>query len=183
MDDVQTAYERYFNGNEDISEPAVKGASVDLPVQRGDTGQFVKEIQQDFIKAGFNFPIHGADGSFGPETERAVMRFQRAYNLTIDGLVGPQTLDKLKEAVNSSSRVDEFPLPNTTLQRGDTGPEVSQLQRALKEINFDPQMIDGSYGPLTEDAVTRFQSMYYALENDGIYGPNTRRYIQLELDN
>nr|WP_276608239.1 peptidoglycan-binding domain-containing protein [Aquibacillus halophilus] len=91
-------------------------------------------------------------------------------------------MNKLKEVVSSSKRIDDFPLPDVTLRRGDNGSEVKQLQRALKEINFDPKLIDGIYGPLTEDAVRRFQSMYAALANDGIYGPNTRRYIQMELD-
>ncbi|UGB33783.1 peptidoglycan-binding protein (plasmid) [Metabacillus sp. B2-18] len=38
------------------------------------------------------------------------------------------------------------------------------------------------YRPLTEDSVRRFQSMYAALANDGIYGSNTRQYIEMELE-
>ncbi|WP_272438176.1 peptidoglycan-binding domain-containing protein [Terrihalobacillus insolitus] len=153
-----------------------------MPLDIGDEGQFVKEVQQDLIKAGFSLPIYGADGIYGAETQRAVMKFQKKYGLTVDGLVGPQTLDKLKEVLNTSDPINEFPLPDGILKRGDEGAEVKQVQRALKRLNFDPKYIDGIYGPLTEDAVRRFQSMYAALDNDGIYGPNTRRYIQMELD-
>ena len=32
-----------------------------------------------------------ADGVFGPQTERAVRRFQRSKGLLVDGIVGPQT--------------------------------------------------------------------------------------------
>ncbi|MFZ3579008.1 peptidoglycan-binding domain-containing protein [Virgibacillus sp. DJP39] len=180
---MENSYQQYFQGSEITPDPVVKGSSVDLPLDIGDEGQFVREVQQDLLRAGFSLPIYGVDGQYGPETQRAVMMFQKRYGLTVDGLVGPQTLGKLKEVINSSRPINDFPLPNVTLQYGDEGPAVKQLQRALREINFDPELIDGKYGPLTEDAVRRFQSMYAALANDGIYGPNTRRYIQMELDN
>lgn len=183
INDVERATKRYFQGNESIPEPAVKGATLELPLDIGDEGQFVREVQQDLVRAGFPLPIYGVDGQYGPETQRAVLKFQKQYGLLVDGLVGNQTLNKLKEVVNSSQKINEFPLPNVTLQKGDKGSKVKQLQRALREINFDPEIIDGIYGSLTENAVRRFQSMYAALKNDGIYGPNTRRYIEMELDN
>jgi len=36
-----------------------------------------------------------ADGIYGPQTRRAVRRFQRANGLVVDGLAGPQTLSAL----------------------------------------------------------------------------------------
>jgi hypothetical protein len=36
-----------------------------------------------------------ADGVNGPQTKRAVKRFQRAHGLVVDGIVGPQTLAAL----------------------------------------------------------------------------------------
>ncbi|MGP4106400.1 peptidoglycan-binding domain-containing protein [Virgibacillus sp. L01] len=142
----------------------------------------MKEIQQDLIQAGFPLPVFGADGIYGEETQRAVMRFQSAYGLQVDGLVGPNTLAKLKEVLGSSSPAIDFPLPDKVLSQGTEGEAVKQVQRALKEINFNPGVIDGIYGPNTQDAVRRFQSMYAALANDGIYGPNTRKYIRMELN-
>ncbi|MFC3015736.1 peptidoglycan-binding domain-containing protein [Virgibacillus litoralis] len=142
----------------------------------------MKEIQQDLIRTGFPLPIYGADGIYGEETQRAVMRFQSAYGLHVDGLVGPNTLAKLKEVLGSSSPAIDFPLPDKVLSLGDEGEAAKQVQRALKDINFDPGAIDGIYGPKTQDAVRRFQSMYAALANDGIYGPNTRKYIRMELN-
>jgi N-acetylmuramoyl-L-alanine amidase len=140
-------------------------------------------VQQDLIEAGFALPRYGADGSFGPQTENAVMRFQKRYGLTVDGLVGQSTLNKLQEVLRqTNSADDEFPLPDGVWGRGDKGEEVRMIQRALKHIHFDPKYVDGSYGPLTEDAVRRFQSMYAALADDGIYGPSTKKYIQMELN-
>ncbi|MDL4839648.1 peptidoglycan-binding domain-containing protein [Aquibacillus rhizosphaerae] len=148
----------------------------------GDEGSFVREIQQNLMRAGVSLPNYGADGIFGEETERAVMRFQRSYGLAVDGLVGPNTLEQLNQVLNGGSNLNDFPLPSGIFQQGDEGPEVKQIQRALRHVNFDPKGIDGIYGPNTEDAVRRFQSMYSALANDGIYGPNTRRYLNMELD-
>jgi lysozyme family protein len=36
-----------------------------------------------------------ADGVLGPQTRRAIRRFQRAHGLAVDGVVGPQTLAAL----------------------------------------------------------------------------------------
>lgn len=35
------------------------------------------------------------DRKFGPSTDQAVRRFQRGANITVDGIVGPQTWTKL----------------------------------------------------------------------------------------
>ncbi|WP_456275027.1 peptidoglycan-binding domain-containing protein [Bacillus sp. AK031] len=127
-------------------------------------------------------PRFGADGIYGTETEMAVMRFQRKYGLRVDGLAGTQTLGKLNQLLTTSKPVNDFPLPSGILQEGDEGNGVRLVQRALKQINFDPGTIDGIYGPLTADAIRRFQETYAELKNDGIYGPNTRKYIQMELE-
>ncbi|MFS0862686.1 peptidoglycan-binding domain-containing protein [Fredinandcohnia sp. 179-A 10B2 NHS] len=185
MNDVQASLNRDFKGvepPEPSPTPVVAGVSTRLPIKEGDRGPFVKEIQQDLIKAGFALPRYGADGSFGPETENAVMRFQKRYGLVVDGLVGPNTLARLQEVLRQSNSDDDFPLPNVVLRRGDTGENVRMLQRALKHLRFDPKQIDGSYGPQTEDAVRRFQSMFAALKDDGIFGPNTRKYMRMELN-
>lgn len=152
-----------------------------LPLKIGSKGEFVKEVQSDLIRVGFPLPKHGADGVFGEETERAVMAFQKRYGLHVDGIVGQETLAKLSEVVKQKLNQEEFPLPDKTLKRGSKGEDVKMLQRALKHLNFDPKTIDGIYGKNTEDAVRRFQSMYAALEDDGIYGPKTRKFMLMEL--
>lgn len=164
------------------AKPVVKSSTVKLPIGEGDSGAFVKDIQEELIKAGYRLPRYGADGQFGEETENAVMKFQKNFNLTVDGLVGPITLNKLQEVNQQRRSATDFPLPSGVLRRGSQGEGVKQVQRALKQINFDPGTIDGNYGTRTEDAVRRFQSLYAALADDGVYGPNTRKYIRMELD-
>ena len=56
-------------------------------VKRGDKGDAVKAIQE---KLGVK-----VDGDFGPNTEAAVMEFQRNHGLEDDGIVGPATSEAL----------------------------------------------------------------------------------------
>lgn len=46
---------------------------------------------------------------------------------------------------------------STKMYRGMKGPEVAQLQRALKDLLYRPGSIDGIFGPQTERAVKDFQ--------------------------
>lgn len=55
----------------------------------GDYGSLVRLVQECLLCE--------LDGSFGPETERAVKKFQDNHNLDNDGVVGPQTWAKLTE--------------------------------------------------------------------------------------
>lgn len=59
-----------------------------------------------------------------------------------------------------------------TLREGSSGPEVTQLQEALKTNGFDPGNIDGAFGPGTEAALISFQRSE-GLVPDGIGGPLT----------
>jgi len=43
-----------------------------------------------------------------------------------------------------------------TVEPGDTGEDIEQLQTALERLGFDPGTVDGTYGSSTEDAVERF---------------------------
>ncbi|WP_419892798.1 peptidoglycan-binding protein [Oceanobacillus kimchii] len=72
----------------------------------------------------------------------------------------------------------------TVLRPGDSGNYVRQLQEALVDNNFYPDAnasnngVDGIYGPMTEDAVTRYQIMN-GLDVDGIAGPQTLNSLGL----
>lgn len=63
-------------------------------------------------------------------------------------------------------------VPASTLKPGDTGTQVTILQRALKSLGYAPGAADGKYGPSTQKAVTRFQRKA-KLTADGILGPKT----------
>lgn len=67
-------------------EPARPDGSPGRPtLRRGDTGEFVRELQ---TKLGLT---PDAAGTFGPKTEAAVRAFQREHGLVPDGIVGPKS--------------------------------------------------------------------------------------------
>jgi peptidoglycan L-alanyl-D-glutamate endopeptidase CwlK len=68
-------------------------------------GTDIMALQQALKARGFDPGV--PDGDFGPGTEAAVIAFQKSEGLTPDGIVGPQTLDRLgMPAAPSAARVD-----------------------------------------------------------------------------
>ena len=55
----------------------------------------VKWLQKRLKDLGYDLGKYGVDGSFGPDTLKAVKKFQKDYNLKVDGIVGKATYKKL----------------------------------------------------------------------------------------
>lgn len=64
-------------------------SNVPPTLSRGSNGSDVQRLQGDLTRLGYN--PGGIDGDYGDKTEKAVMQFQKDHNLTVDGVVGPQT--------------------------------------------------------------------------------------------
>jgi putative chitinase len=64
------------------------------------------------------------------------------------------------------------------LKQGSTGPDVIALQTRLKDLGFDPNGVDGNFGPGTKAALIAFQKSK-GLTADGIAGPQTMNALQL----
>lgn len=160
----------------------------------GMTGTDVTSLQQFLI--GQNLLLAGsANGTFGPETEQAVQKFQTqqgivtagTYNTTGYGLVGPRTraamLVVCGAATSAPVPVTPAPLPTTTgtgpiitrqLGIGSSGADVTALQQFLKTSGYYTfPTITGYYGPFTAAAVAAYQRAN-GLEAVGVVGPLTR---------
>lgn len=61
-------------------------------LRRGDSGKEVTNLQELLVQAGHCIKING---KFGPQTEIAVKKFQRANGLKADGIAGPLTFAAL----------------------------------------------------------------------------------------
>ena len=77
--------------------PACSGTTSGYPtVRRGSISTYVL-ILQDALNA-LGYTTYTLDGKFGPNTERAVIAFQRDMGLTADGIAGCNTWKKLTSA-------------------------------------------------------------------------------------
>ena len=65
----------------------------------GSLGNGTREIQTGLNMLGYGLDV---DGQFGPLTDEAVQKFQRANGLEVDGVVGPATWAALMDAVNQT---------------------------------------------------------------------------------
>jgi N-acetylmuramoyl-L-alanine amidase len=77
--------------------------SASLPVasyKMGSSGDAVKEIQQRLKDWGYY--TGNVDGNYGANTQDAVIAFQKKHGITVDGIVGAQTAEKLGVADPSS---------------------------------------------------------------------------------
>jgi peptidoglycan hydrolase-like protein with peptidoglycan-binding domain len=77
--------------------PSVQ-APTQTPLQSGDTGPQVKQLQKALAAVGYS--PGAADGDYGPSTMNAVERFQIAKGLGQDGVYGPATAAALQKALN-----------------------------------------------------------------------------------
>jgi murein DD-endopeptidase MepM/ murein hydrolase activator NlpD len=71
------------------------------PMRVGQRGWDVAALQ--FLLNVRGYGPGGFDGGFGPNTRRAVVRFQRAAGLTVDGVAGPSTLRALRHRQSSGA--------------------------------------------------------------------------------
>lgn len=67
-------------------------------------GSRAKELQEKLIKLSYNCGPFGADGQYGPDTHKALIKFQKDNSLTPDGLAGRETFSKIDEQILKNSQ-------------------------------------------------------------------------------
>jgi len=160
------------------SHPPFPGTSLRI----GSTGANVRLIQTYLNTIGIVYPDIPAltvDGVFGQDTHAAVVAFQRRFNLTADGIIGPITWNYIVQQFNLVTGGSSVSLeyPGTSLSLGSTGSSVRLMQGFLLELRSAyPSLplltVDGNFGPITRSAVIEFQRLN-GLTQDGVIGPIT----------
>ena len=98
------------------SKPAI---STTETLELGSTGSDVRKLQQKLKDLGY---LSGsADGSFGVETQAAVIAFQKNNNLTADGKAGTATISKLYSGTAKKSTGSSVRIPESSGSSGSSG--------------------------------------------------------------
>ena len=190
----------YYGDNIDIINDApVQGLTATLPaypLQTGSTGDDVRTLQIRLNRIADNYSaiprINPPYGVFSFDTEEAVKEFQRAFNLTPDGIVGRTTWYTVQRIYNSVKRLNDLDSEGIALSEvtkqfpgalslGDSNLGVSALQYYLAYLSafYDsiPSVaVDGIFGQSTLDAV-RAAQREFGLAPDGVAGEDTWRAI------
>jgi len=141
-------------------------------LSKGQVSDDVKTLQNNLKTLGYLST--NPDGAFGANTEAAVKAFQKNHGLSVDGLAGTDTRNKINSAVKNKTQ--PVPSSNNILKIGSTGEQVKKLQNDLKNIGYSITDTIGSFGESTSNAVKIFQSAM-GLDVDGKVGTNTRNAL------
>jgi peptidoglycan hydrolase-like protein with peptidoglycan-binding domain len=147
--------------------------------KKGEEHRDIAYIQEALKKAGI-YNHYKITNYFGPITERAVKVFQQRYGLKVDGIVGSQTISKMKslgliEGINSNEygRNRGITLTKSIYKKGEEHRDIAYIQEALKKAGiYNHYKTTNYFGPITERAVKVFQQKY-GLKADGIVGSQT----------
>ncbi|MFV0451732.1 MAG: peptidoglycan-binding domain-containing protein [Propioniciclava sp.] len=115
----------------------------------GDSGDAVRGLQSLGLMFMPDMPELSVDGAYGPLTRGRVREYQEVWGLTQDGIAGRETW--------SFGTADGFPWPLVKVgQSTATNRRVPIVQHLLRHRGATI-VADGSYGPLTGEAVRQFQ--------------------------
>ena len=174
---------RYYAGVKGLAELVSEGVSLQeaqLPYERvltvGSVGTSVALIQYYLNVIAYfngNFTLFPINGVYDQTTADAVSRFQELYGLNVNGEVGRETWNRLKEAYLET--VASIPpsiygnraklYPGYVLSEGIRSSDVSDLQGYLSFIadyyNAVPKIpVTGYFGSQTKAAVEEFQRLF-----------------------
>lgn len=188
----------------DIPEHDEEQAPLSGTMRQGDRGSAVRLLQESLTELGF---YKGTiTGSFGGLTKEAVRLFQRAHDLSSDGIAGPRTLAKIADEMGKEQDDDEedawieeeddgeIDVPSVLLadisalntevrlRVGSRSGYVRRLQNALIALGYFDGKADSIFGSQTENAVRVYQTAR-GLTIDGIAGRATLKKINEDIRN
>src|ERR687886_1718210 len=121
-------------------------------LRRGDRGREVEDLQTRLLSLGYDLGNRGIDTVFGPKTELGVKAFQQDLGILADGSVGEITWQEIYEAgYRPGGRLIYVRQPPFR------GADVTELQRMLNDLGFDPGAVNGLFDERVARATKEFQ--------------------------
>ena len=90
---------------DNLSKSNADLASITELLRFGTVSDDVKKVQQALSDLGYDLGEFGVDGNIGSKTLAAIKAFQEANKLTVDGIVGPETLGALEKAAGTNEKL------------------------------------------------------------------------------
>lgn len=159
----------------EVGSATASKLKVKLPVSGGITygkSDFNVAAVQARLKT-YGYYSQGVDGMWGNGTLKAVLRYQANAGMTVDGVVGPSTANKLGVTLYTGAR-------SGGISKGKTAANIRAVQTALKNAGYYSGSVDGAWGRKTLSAVVAFQSDC-GLTVDGVVGPSTEKKLGISL--
>lgn len=158
-----------------VGSATERALGVKLPISggisKGKTTANVAAVQARLKTYGYYKTT--VDGAWGNNTLSAVLAYQSASGLTVDGVVGSGTASKLGLTLSSSAR-------SGGITQGKTYENVKAVQTALKKLGYYTSGVDGVWGKRTMCAVMSYQSDH-GLTVDGVVGSSTAKTMGITL--
>lgn len=157
-------------------------------LQTGSTGDEVKKLQSSLKSAGYDVGEAGADGIYGPATERAVRKYQTDKGLKVDGIAGEQTQGSLlgsgEKTGEISTGASETGVDNglKTLQAYDPGTDrdYQQALSRVEAVRQEKPEYEATYDRQLEalyDEIVNRRPFSYNINEDALYQQYKDQYV------
>ncbi len=118
----------------------------------------VQDLQSELTEMDFYDGV--VDGLPGPRTRDAIMAYQKANGLAVNGEPTEELLDKLRFN-RRIAEVAQTPAPTTTSAiappKESVNKDVQLVQSGLAELGYSPGPVDGVLGEQTRQAIRKFE--------------------------
>ena len=141
-------------------------------LKSGDTGEAVKNLQRRLKELGYFNGVIG--GNYLTKTTAAVKLFETALGRTPTGEASAELQEILFSA--AAPAYSDVNVGYTSLAKGDSGLQVTNLQKRLIELGWLNGKADGDFGSATEKAVSAFQSAA-GLSQTGVADSDTQNVL------
>ncbi len=144
----------------------------------GTTGRDVRHIQLLLAQNPAIYPEQLITGYFGGLTQKAIARFQAKRGLPETGIADAATRKKLQELSKTRQIVQKSSFYRDLII-GSEGADVLSLQIFLATQGYYPRaLFTGYFGPLTKQALIRFQSATRIKPASGYFNAATRTRVE-----